>query len=169
MNLVVADTGPLLHLHQIGSVDLLGHLGVIHVTPTVLAELEKHRPDFFERGVPNWFIEAQVSPVAKQLSQRWISAGIVDPGEAEALAFAHDVDADCLLTDDAAARVLGESIGLSVRGTLGVLLHAAAVGHLNHDDAMGRLSDLECRSTLWMSAKVKNAARLALSRIFGNS
>jgi hypothetical protein len=27
MNVVVTDTGPLLHLHQVGSIHLLAHLG----------------------------------------------------------------------------------------------------------------------------------------------
>jgi len=86
MKLVVADTGPLLHLHQIESTDLLGYWGAIHVTPTVLGELEKHRPNFFDRGVPNRFVKAQVFPASRQLGSNWISAGIIDPGEAEALA-----------------------------------------------------------------------------------
>jgi len=32
MNVVVADTGPLLHLHEIDAAPLLGHFGTIHVT-----------------------------------------------------------------------------------------------------------------------------------------
>lgn len=39
MNLVVTDTGPLLHLHQIGAGDLISRLGENHLTLYVWAEL----------------------------------------------------------------------------------------------------------------------------------
>ena len=46
MKVIVADTGPVLHLHQAGALDLLPALGEIHITPTVIAELRWHAPDF---------------------------------------------------------------------------------------------------------------------------
>jgi len=52
MNLVVTDTGPLLHLHQIGALDLLPHLGTVHLTPTVWSELRRHAPAFLTRALP---------------------------------------------------------------------------------------------------------------------
>jgi hypothetical protein len=42
MNVVVTDTGPLLHLYQVGAMHLLEHLGCIQVTPTVWSELQRH-------------------------------------------------------------------------------------------------------------------------------
>ena len=167
MNVVVADTGPLLHLHQIGSTDLLGHFGTIHVTPTILGELERHAPGIFRKDGPAWWVHSEPTPAARNVGTRWVESGLLDLGEAEALAFAHEIHADCFITDDAAARTLGESLGLQVRGTLGILLHASATGHLDRDEALSKLSDLEHRSTLWMSAKVRDAALHGLLRIYG--
>jgi predicted nucleic acid-binding protein len=164
--LAVADTGPLLHLHQIGSVDLLGHFGTIHVTQIVLVELRRNAPGVFSGTAPEWAVWSDPAPTSRELGRSWVSAGILDPGEAGALAYALEIKAACFITDDAAARTLGESFGLQVRGTLGILLHSAVAGRLGRAEAESLLSDLEERSTLWMSGKVKRAARDALARIF---
>lgn len=166
MNLVVTDTGPLLHLHQIGVAGLLSHLGSIHVTPTVLHELQRHAPAFLSNGLPPWLKTGQPSSASLQLARQWVGAQVLDAGEAEALAFAQEINADLFITDDTAARTLGESLGLQVRGSLGVVLFAAASGHLDQTTALKVINDLEHHSTLWMSAKVKQAARLAVARIF---
>lgn len=47
-----------------------------------------------------------------------------------------------------------------------ILFNAAAVGRLGRAEAESLLSDLEERSTLWMSGKVKRAARDGLARIY---
>ena len=72
------------------------------------------------------------------------------------------------LTDDTAARTMGESLGIHVRGSLGVVLFAAVSGHLDKAKCLQILTDLEMQSTLWMSAKVKLAAGQAVSQIFGS-
>lgn len=166
MTLVVTDTGPLLHLHQIGAVELLSHLGTVYATPVVLLELRRHAPDFLAQGAPSWLWEAQPSSAALRQASLWTSAQMVDPGESEALAFAQDTKADLFVTDDAAARTLGESLGLQVRGTIGVILYSAVRGYLDQAAAVKILSDLEQRSTLWMSANVKAAASRGLAKIF---
>ena len=166
MNLVVTDTGPLLHLHQIGVAGLLSHLGSVHVTPTVLHELRRHAPAFLSNGLPPWLKTGQPSSASLQLARQWVGAQVLDAGEAEALAFAQEINADLFITDDTAARTLGESLGLQVRGSLGVVLFAAASGHLDQTTALKVIDALEHHSTLWMSSKVKQAARLAVARIF---
>ncbi len=100
------------------------------------------------------------------LANQWLGTGLVDAGEAEALAHAKVENADLFLTDDAEARALAESIGVESRGTIGVVLFAAAVGKLGEAEATRTLEDLEERSTLWMSSRVKRAAREAIAAIF---
>ena len=98
----------------------------------------------------------------------WVNAQVFHVGEAEALAYARETQADLFLTDDTAARTMGEPFGIQVRGSLGVVLFAAASGHLDKAECLQTLDDLETQSTLWMSAKVKAAARQAVSQIFGS-
>jgi predicted nucleic acid-binding protein len=167
MNVVVTDTGPLLHLHQVGAMPVLAHLGSGQVTPTVFSELQRHAPSFAISGLPAWLSLAQPSATAILQASQWVNAQVLHAGEAEALAYARETRADMFLTDDTAARTMGESLGIHVRGSLGVLLFAAASGHLDKAECLQILSDLEQHSTLWMSAKVKASVRLAVSQIFG--
>jgi predicted nucleic acid-binding protein len=89
----------------------------------------------------------------------------LDAGEAEAIALARQVQADWFLTDDAAARLFAQALGLEVHGALGIILWATAVGHLNRTAAEAALHRL-AQSSLWVSAKVLTEARLALDQLF---
>ena len=168
MNVVVTDTGPLLHLHQVGAMHLLAYLGNIQLTPTVWSELQRHAQSLAISGLPAWLSLAQPSTAAMLQASQWANAQVLHAGEAEALAYARETQADMFLTDDTAARTMGESLGIHVRGSLGVVLFAAASGHLDMAACFQTLDALETQSTLWMSAKVKSAARQAVSQIFGS-
>ena len=54
----------------------------------------------------------------------------VDAGEAEAIAIAADLRADIVIIDEQEGRMLARQAGLSITGTLGVLLRAKRNGHL---------------------------------------
>ena len=56
---------------------------------------------------------------------------MVDKGEASAIALAHEIENKYLITDDLEARKLAIKLGLSIIGTLGVLLRAKQVGYIN--------------------------------------
>jgi len=94
-----------------------------------------------------------------------MKAGLLDPGEAEALALANQLHAEWLLTDDTAARLVASRLGLEVHGSLGVVLWAAAVGHFNRAEAEATLEALS-NTSLWLSARVLDEARGALRQIF---
>lgn len=52
MNVVVTDSGPLLHLHQVGAMPLSAHLGSIQVTPSMWSEPQRHAPSSAISGLP---------------------------------------------------------------------------------------------------------------------
>jgi predicted nucleic acid-binding protein len=68
-------------------------------------------------------------------------------GEAQALALAQEIKPDWFLTDDAGARLLADSLGIATRGSLGVVLWAAANGLVTRSAAEELLAGLE-ESTL---------------------
>ena len=103
MNVVVTDTGPLLHLHQVGAMHLLAHLGDIQLTPTVWSELQRHAPSLATSGLPAWLSLAQPSASTLLQASQWVNAQVLHAGEAEALAYARETQADLFLTDDTAA------------------------------------------------------------------
>jgi predicted nucleic acid-binding protein len=52
----------------------------------------------------------------------------IDPGEASALALAHEINADLVILDDRDARKFALQIGIEIKGTLGLLVMAKQGG-----------------------------------------
>lgn len=166
MRLVVADTGPILHLHQARALHLFGYFHEVVVSPTVMAELDRHAQGLWTDGFPAWLRIASPSTAATSRATKWIEGKLLDPGEAESLAIAVELSPDLFLTDDTAARVMAESLGIVARGSLGVILYCAAVGVIGETKARAHLHALTTQTTLWLSATVKQRAESALAKIF---
>lgn len=161
MRQVVSDTGPILHLQEAGALELLHLAGRVHIPPAVEAEVVRGDPSW---KPPEWLVVDTLAETAMSDAIAWQQAGFLDVGEAEALALARQLEADWLLTDDAAARLLAQALGVEVHGSLGVVLWAAAVGHLNPSGAKEVLERL-ARSSLWISQRVLAEAMDALDRL----
>ena len=165
MKRLVADTGPLLHLHEAAALHLLPLIGNVVVPARILAELHSHAPDLWARELPPWIRVEDLSPQARQRSVAWQQSSILHSGEAEALALAEQTKPDWFLTDDAAARLLAESIKMEVHGSLGIVLWCAAKRLIGKDEAAASLTRLE-QSSLWLSPRVRSEARTALAKLF---
>ncbi len=155
------DTGPLLHLEQAGLLDLISGMGRTFTTRTVMDEWRR-------LGVSTereWLAVEPVSANTAAMAGAWRISGLLHEGEAEVLAVACELRADGFLTDDAAAREMASALGFEVRGSLGVVLGAAARGTLQGEMAFAALEALESKSTLWLSARVRREAHTALRRI----
>jgi predicted nucleic acid-binding protein len=167
LNPIVSDTGPLLHLQEADSLDILQAAGRVIIPPGVHAELVDHDP-FWDEHRPGWIAVEALEPKSAAIADHWLQAGLLDLGESEALSLAIQVKADWLLTDDAAARLIAEQQGLEVHGSLGVVLWAAVSGHLRHSEAERALEAL-FGSSLWVSPRVRDEARAALRQLFSSS
>ncbi len=162
MRRVVSNTGPLLHLAEAQALHLLRRVGAVHVPSQVVAEMTYHWPAW---QTPEWIaISALAAPDAAE-AQAWQQAGLLDAGEAEAIALARQIQAHWFLTDDAAARLFATELGLEAHGSLGIVLWAAAVGLLDHAEADQTLTRLAA-SSLWISSRILAEARAALDEIF---
>ena len=164
MRLVVSDTGPLLHLLEAQALDLLKLTGEVHLPPAVAAEISRLAANWLSLNTDWLNVTSLIAPHDAQ-ALTWAQAGLLDPGEAEALALAQQLSADWFLTDDAAARVLATSLKIEAHGSLGIVLWAAANGHSNRDQAADVLDRL-AQSSLWVSARVLAEARDALNKLF---
>ncbi len=164
MRTIVSNTGPLLHLWEAGALEVLACAGEVLIPAEVLAELNRH-------GIRNLGDHCSWLKVSDPPSDRlavlepWIESGIIHAGEAAALALARHVDAAWFLTDDAAARLLGSTLGLEVHGSLGIILWAAASGSLDESISVELLNAL-IGSSLWVSPRIAAAARQALVHMF---
>lgn len=163
MRVVVCDTGPILHLHEVGGLDLLEQAGEVILPKAVDVELIVLLPEW-SKSRPAYLRVVAASPDERQWMDLCQSMGL-GTGEAEAVALARSAHADWLLTDDAAARVIGTLMGLEVHGSLGVILWAAAAGHVDRDRAFALLDRL-AKSSLWISPRILDEARQALTNLF---
>ena len=163
MRLVVCDAGPLLHLGEAQERDLLNLTGEIHIPQAVDAELSLLDEEW-ARGRPSWVhVDALISSYLEE-TVLWHRSGILDLGEAEAIALAQQLDADWLLTDDAAARVFAQTKALEAHGSLGVVLWLVAVEHLQRDKGEMILDRLD-QTSLWISKTVLAEAKEALKKM----
>ena len=163
LRLVVCNTGPLLHLGEAQGRDLLNLTGEIHVPQAVDAELSLRDAEW-AHGRPPWIhVRALISPYLDE-AVVWHHSGILDLGEAQAIALAQQLDADWFLTDDAAARVFAQTKDLEAHGSLGVVLWSVAVGHLERDKGEMILDRL-AQTSLWISKAVLAEAKEALKKM----
>lgn len=161
---VVCDTSVLLHLTEADALPVLMRMGDITVPRAVVTEMTQHSPLWLTEK-PSWIHVHSLTDSFLKEATAWCQAGLLDSGEAEAIALTREINAAWLLTDDAAARLFAQSLGIEVHGSLGVVLWAAAVGELNRPDAEEMLDRL-AKSSLWISAKVLAEARVALTQLY---
>jgi predicted nucleic acid-binding protein len=140
MPIVIADTGPLNYLVQIGAIELLPKLfGTIVIPAAVYDELAHPLTptgvrDWIARGV-SW-LEVRPNPDSGSDNPAFRS---LDSGERAAIALAGVIGADLILMDDRGGVAFARSQGFAVTGTLGVLDLAAQHGLINLFEAFTRL------------------------------
>ncbi len=127
---VVSDTSPISNLALIDRLDLLRiQFDQVWIPDAVKSELD-HVPDR----------DAKAS-IEQAVQDRWLGccsvgnirlvatlANDLDRGEAEAIALATEIPADILLIDEKEGRIFARQSRLRVRGVLGILIRAKAMG-----------------------------------------
>jgi predicted nucleic acid-binding protein len=114
---IISDTSCLILLDKIGELSILNKLfGNITTTSEVAEE--------FGQPLPPWF---EIKEPSDKNYQAIIEAS-VDKGEASAIALAIELD-DCLLIiDDLKGRKFANQLGLTIIGTIGVIVDAKLAG-----------------------------------------
>jgi predicted nucleic acid-binding protein len=136
--IVVADTSPLNYLIEIDYIDLLHQLYGSIVIPHAVAYELSHRDAPLK--VRKW-VERLPDWVNTRGSSSQPDPGLtsLDLGEREAIQIALEVDADLLLIDERQGSKEAERRGLTVTGTLGVLLDAGLPELIDPEAAYRRL------------------------------
>lgn len=144
---VVCDAGPLIHLDELGSIDLLTDFAEILVPSLVWKEVEVHRPTALKH--PNIPLRRIVAsgplPADLQATARLLA---LHRGELRALQIARRHSADLLLTDDTAARLAARVLEIPAHGTIGILLRSIRRGHRTVDQIIALLRTLPMASSL---------------------
>lgn len=114
---IISDTSCLIILSKIGELDLLRQLyQTVIITDKIQLEYGEQLPD--------WIIVQQ----AKDHYKQQLLEMQVDIGEASAIALALEISGSIIILDDWKARKLAERLGLSVTGTIGVIVKAKKKG-----------------------------------------
>jgi predicted nucleic acid-binding protein len=149
--IVVSDASPLHYLILIGQAELLPTLyGAVYAPPVVIEELS--RPQTPE-AVRQWVLLAQPWLIVQAPRQASLLPGL-DPGEAQAIALAKELNADTLLIDDREGVAYAISEGLDVTGTLGVLIAAHNRGLASLADTLQALERTNYRRSATLFADI---------------
>ena len=127
--LVVVNSTPIIALSLMGELDLLCSLYDQVVVPSAVeAEVLAGGRD----GIgSSELLEASWLRVASLQDARCADLlADLDRGEAEVLALAQELNADLVIIDERLARLHAKRLGLTLTGTLGVLLRAKHLGHV---------------------------------------
>ena len=153
--IVISDTSPISNLATIGQIDLLRQIyGEVIIPEMVYQEI-------INGGV------TEPATLAVQ-SLEWIKTGSVnnlnlvrnlqgklDPGEAEAIVLALELNAELLIVDERKGRKQATSLGLKITGTLGVLFRAKQLGLIL---SVKPLLDELINSGFWVSSEIYQQA-----------
>jgi predicted nucleic acid-binding protein len=143
---VIADAGPIIHLDELGCLDILTDFGKIAVPEAVWLEVQRHRPQAMETATGLFIRRSALafSPMVKALTPLYT----LHAGEQEALHLCMEFG-DCrLLTDDTAARLAAKSLGIPAHGTLGLLIRAIRRQSRSKSEVLTLLQEIPLRTTL---------------------
>ena len=143
----VCDAGPLIHLDEIGCLDLLADFQALIIPEQVRDEVAHHR----QAALKSELIELVCVPVAASSDpalRALVKSFSLDAGEQAALSLISSYPGAVLLTDDAAARLAAQALGLRTHGSLGVLLRSVRLGRRKRIEVLSILREIPTRSTL---------------------
>ena len=117
--MVIVDTSCLVTLERSGDFDILGKVfGEISITPEIENE--------FGKTLPAWVKVTKV----KNLEYQDFLLTLLDKGEASAIALMQEMKDAILVIDELKGRKVAAKLNLNYTGTLGILLEAKKLGHI---------------------------------------
>ena len=127
MRKVVVNSTPLIILCGVGKLNILKELyGEIIIPPAVFREVTAKKDSACSQiqSAGAWIC---VEPIKDQAEKKMYKAKLHD-GEVEVMILAQEQNADLVILDDNAAKKTAKYLGLTVTGTLGVLIKAKRQG-----------------------------------------
>jgi predicted nucleic acid-binding protein len=167
---VLSDAGPLIALGKLNRLGLLADLyDQVQMPQAVYSEVVTQG---LARGAPEaltirLFWQSQNWPildVPTTALAAYAPPVTLGPGETEVMALAQTLPNPLILVDDEVARTEARRLGLSLRGTVGVLIQAYRHGHLSYAQIDLLLQEIALRPDIWISARLCQKVQDSLSR-----
>ncbi len=127
--IAVTNTSPVIALAGVGLVSLLQELFDKVIVPFAVWDELVDKPGAPEPAMLAALSNVTLRPALGVPSPDLLALGA---GEASAIMIASTIPDSLVLLDDAAGRKLAARLGLTVRGTLGMLMQAKAQGLITH-------------------------------------
>lgn len=151
---VVSNAGPLIALAKLNLLHLLQELyGRVHFAQTVYDEavIEGLRQGYSDAQTLRSFLAQQGwAPVTIMEMTEEVAAAPLDEGERESIALALAYQAT-LLIDEERGRAVARQQGVTVRGTLGILVQAYRAEHISADQLQLYFQQIVDRTDIWIS------------------
>lgn len=154
----VADSGPLIHLYEIGVLELL-NLFELQIPDAVWEETVgrdripahalSNRDHLQKQTLDSSNVESFVAANGLETLQR---------GEQECLCLCQLKGISLLLTDDLAVRDMAKGLGLIAVGSLGIVVRAFRAGLISHAQATTNLNALFDTSSLFVTRTIVELA-----------
>ena len=143
--IVVSDTTPIISLIKINRLDLLEKLfQEVLIPDAVYRELTTNQSFSAEAEVVKNAKFLKVSPVQNKQSIQILQAvSGLDDGESEAIVLAGEKQSDVLIIDERRGRKVAQQLGITITGTVGILVQANDEGMLSKADAKTCLNFLK--------------------------
>jgi len=121
--IVVVNSTPIIALREIGLLDVLkGLYGSVTIPEAVRKEVTVRNPKSLVGY--DWI---HVQPITNETAKQAFTSALHD-GEVEVMLLAKEIGADLVILDDGLARKHAKYLGLTITGTIGVLLRAKQDG-----------------------------------------
>jgi predicted nucleic acid-binding protein len=152
--LVVCDAGPVIHLDELGCLDLLSSFAKVLIPTAVWLEVQRHRPTALE--LPCLERTSAATPEPPELESMALALSL-HTGEWEAIRVAMEHPSSILLTDDTAARLAANNLGIRVHGTIGILVRSVRQRRRTKAEVLGILGAIPTSSTLHLKRSLLDA------------
>lgn len=152
--LVICDAGPVIHLDELGCIELLSSFSRVLIPATVWREVQRHRPKAL--GLPCLEKTSAKNPEPPELEAVAVALSL-HTGEWEAIRVALEHPDSVLLTDDTAARLAAGNLGIRVHGTIGVLVRSVRQGLRTKIAILDILRSIPTSSTLHLKRSLLEA------------
>ena len=130
MRKVIVNSTPLIVLSGVGRLDLLKKLyGEVIIPKAVYREVTAKKDSVCMQviGESDWIHIEKI----RDRSEKKMYKAKLHEGEVEVMILAQEKQADLVVIDDNAAKKTAKYLGLMVTGTIGVLIKAKKLGHLD--------------------------------------
>jgi len=143
--IVIADTTPVISLLKINRLDLLEKaFGEVLIPDAVYAELTADERFMDEAEMVKRAPYIKSVPVSNPEAVRILRMATgLDQGESEAIVLTDERKADILLMDEAKGRAISGKMGITVMGTIGILISAYEDNLITSEEVRKCIDDLQ--------------------------